>query len=334
MQNYLLAFLVSFVVGLVLSPLVILLTKRLKFGQNILHYVENHAKKQGTPTMGGIIFILAILISFLIFSKGKGQLAWVSVSVLIAFGLIGFLDDFLKIKRKDNLGLKPYQKLIGQAAVALIVAIFVYKTGLISNEILIPFTNLKLNLSWGIIPFVFFVFLATTNAVNLTDGLDGLAGGVSSVCLMGFFTMLQILILRKTSIVSFEQLSALSILCVVAIGGLFAYLCFNCFPAKIFMGDTGSLALGGLIASISIFSGTEIFILMFGSLFVVSTLSVILQVCYFKITKGRRIFLMAPLHHHFEKKGVNETKIVTIYFIIAAVITAFCLFLEIRFGGL
>ena len=333
MQSYLLAFLITFVVGTSISPLVIFGAKKLKFGQNILHYVEDHKKKQGTPTMGGIIFIFAItMVSAFFLGKGS-RLAIISLAVFFAYGLIGFLDDLLKIKRKDNLGLRPYQKLIAQAIIALIIAVFVYKSDLVSNAIYLPFFNRQINLSWGIIPLVFFVFLATTNAVNLTDGLDGLAGGVSSVCLMGFFTVLQLFILRGVNGTSSGELAGLSVVCASAVGGLFAYLCFNCFPAKIFMGDTGSLALGGLISCIAIFSGTEFFIFFFGAMFVVSAVSVIMQVSYFKITKGGRIFLMAPLHHHFEKKGVNETKIVTIYLIITAVISVLTVFLEIKFGG-
>ena len=333
MQSYLLAFIITFVVGTSISPLIIFGARKLKFGQNILHYVEDHKKKQGTPTMGGVIFIFAIILVSAFFLNGQNRLAVISLAVFFAYGLIGFLDDLLKIKRKDNLGLRPYQKMIGQGIIACIISVFVFRSGLIPNAIYIPFFNVYLNLGWGIIPLVFFVFLATTNAVNLTDGLDGLAGGVSSVCLMGFFTILQIFILRGTSLSPAGELAGLSLVCASAVGGLFAYLCFNCFPAKIFMGDTGSLALGGLISCIAIFSGSEMFILLFGVMFVVSAVSVILQVSYFKITKGKRIFLMAPLHHHFEKKGVNETKIVTIYLIITAVIAVLTVFLEIRFGG-
>ena len=252
---------------------------------------------------------------------------------MFAFGLIGFLDDFLKIKHKKNLGLRPYQKIIGQALISIIIAVFVYLSPLIPNEIRLPFSQKWINLSWGIIPFVVFVFLATTNAVNLTDGLDGLAGGVSCVYLMGFFTILQLSIFKTTNQAFALELENLSLLCAISIGSLFAYLCFNSFPAKIFMGDTGSLALGALITCLAIFSGLELFIVFIGVMFVASTVSVILQVVYFKLTKGKRIFLMAPLHHHFEKKGVNETKIVTIYFIITAVVCVLTVLLEIKFGG-
>lgn len=333
MKIYLLAFLVAFAVGVLISPIVIKVTKRLKFGQNILSYVDNHKSKQGTPTMGGVIFLLAIVLSFVIFARDNSRLGYVALSVTVAYGLIGFLDDFLKIKHKQNLGLRAYQKVIGQVLIAIILAIFVYKSNLVGTSIAVPFTSVKITLGWWIIPFVILVFLATTNSVNLTDGLDGLAGGVSTVYLVGFFSILQILLLKIADPIIKAEGQNLLLLNSCALGGLFAYLCFNCFPAKIFMGDTGSLALGGLIASLAVLSGTELFIITMGLMFVLSSVSVILQVVYFKITKGKRIFLMAPLHHHFERKGVNENKIVSIYIIITVVLVVINVLLQINFAG-
>ncbi len=333
MKTYLLAFLVAFAIGVIVSPFVIKITKKLKFGQNILSYVDNHKSKQGTPTMGGIIFLLAIVVSFVIFAKPNSRLGYVALSVTVAYGLIGFLDDFLKIKHKQNLGLRAYQKVIGQVLIAIILAVFVYKSNLAQSSVIIPFTNIKINLGWWIIPFVILVFLATTNSVNLTDGLDGLAGGVSTVYLLGFFSILQILVLKISDPILQAEQQNLLLLNACALGGLFAYLCFNCFPAKIFMGDTGSLALGGLIASLAVLSGAELFIITMGIMFVLSSLSVIMQVVYFKITKGKRIFLMAPLHHHFERKGVNENKIVSIYIIITVVLVVINVLLQINFAG-
>lgn len=333
MQRVLFGFLIAFIISFAISPLIIKITKKLKFGQNILHYVVKHNSKQGTPTMGGLIFIIGICAAYFILTKHNSRLGYIVIASTVGYGILGFLDDFLKIKRKNNLGLRAYQKFAGQALIAIIIAVFVYTSPLVPNAIKLPFTNKWIHLGWGIIPFIIFVFLSVTNGVNLTDGLDGLAAGVSTVFLMGFLTVLQLLILKTSGQVLLHELNNLSLLCGIGIGALFAYLCFNCFPAKIFMGDTGSLALGAFIASLTILTGLELFVLILGVMFVVSTVSVILQVGYFKITKGKRIFLMAPLHHHYQEKGVNESKIVSIYLIITIVISVLAILLEIKFGG-
>jgi len=331
---YLLAFLITFVVGVCLAPLVIKLTRRLKFGQNILHYVESHSNKQGTPTMGGIIFIVATIVVSLCFFNNNHSLAFVTLAVFLAFGVLGFLDDFIKIKFKRNLGLRPYQKIIGQVTISLIVALFVYFNPMVGSKIYLPFSTIQFDLSWGIIPFIMLVFIATSNSVNLTDGLDGLAGGVSFVYLIGFGVISYIYMSSLTqgldSALINEQTNLIIIMC-CACGAIASFLCFNSHPASIFMGDTGSLALGALIACLACFNGLSLFVPLIGLMFVLSTVSVIIQVLHFKRT-GKRVFLMAPLHHHFEKKGKYETKIVSIYIIITIILSVACIMFTI-IGG-
>lgn len=316
--NYVLIAIVGVIIALALCDPVLLLCRKLKFSQTILHYVEKHKGKSGTPTMGGLIFILAGVVSFAIFAGGETLFAWLSLAIMSAYGLIGFLDDFIKIKFKQNKGLSPWQKIFGQVGIAIIVGVFVY----LNVGTSIDFFGSTINLGWGIIPFAIFVFLAITNSVNLTDGLDGLAGGVSAVYFLFFGAIL--------TLSTVKEMQNLALVCFAMFGAIVGFLAINTFPAKIFMGDTGSLALGGFIASISIFSGKVLLMPIMGIMFVLSAVSVILQVAYFKKTR-KRIFLMAPLHHHFEKKGVNENRIVTIYIVVTGIISACCLCLEMAF---
>ena len=319
-----LSFIVAFLVGVVVAPFVIWFMKKQKAKQTILHYVEAHAAKQGTPTMGGVIFLLATFVSCAVFLRGSVRLALVSLAVVFAYALLGFFDDFVKVKMKQNLGLRPWQKIVFQIIVATLVAVFVYLSDDVGTSVNIPFFGKRLNLSWGIIPLTIFVFLSCTNSVNLTDGLDGLATLTTFLCLIMFVALI---FLQKTAVFGGEMFS-LVVFAVCLCGGLLAFLCFNCYPAKIFMGDTGSMALGAAVACIGIFSRNSLYIPLFGAVFVASAVSVLLQVAYYKKTK-KRIFLMAPLHHHFEKQGVHETKIVAIYSIITLVVGAFTLVFEL-----
>ena len=331
MNYYLICFLVCLAISVAIGPFVIMASKKFKASQTILHYVEEHKSKNGTPTMGGLIFILAIMFSFCFFTKNF-QLAVVSVSVMLAYGILGFLDDFIKIKFKQNLGLKPYQKIIGQVGIAGIIAFYVYYSNLIGSTLIVPFTNISIDLGWGIIPFVIFVYLAVVNSVNLTDGLDGLAGGVSASYLVGFIGILLIYSKNAITAIDVGEFENLLILCFCALGALVGFLCYNVNKAKIFMGDTGSLALGGLLTSIAVFSNTTLLIPLIGIMFVVSAVSVCLQVVHFKRTK-KRIFLMAPLHHHFEKKGVNENRITFVYIVITIAISALVIAITLYAGG-
>lgn len=319
------AFLLSFVLGVCIAPLVIKIAKKARAGQTILHYVEAHKQKDGTPTLGGLIFLLSSLVMFFVFAGGSNKLAVVALVVFFAYGLLGFLDDFIKVRTHKNLGLKPYQKIIGQAGIAILVAVFVYNSAFLGGNIFLPWGLVEVDIGWWIIPLTIIAFLAMTNSANLTDGLDGLAGGVSFVSLI---SLTAICLITKNYEVSLganliyqQEMNNLALLGVVVAGGVLAFLCFNAYPAKIFMGDTGSLALGGVLCAIASFSGQLLVLLIICITFVVSALSVIVQVLHFKRTK-KRILLMAPLHHHFEKKGVNECKIVAIYIIVTIVSSA------------
>lgn len=314
--KYLVAGLLGICVGLALTYPTIFLCKKLKVSQTTLHYVEKHSMKSGTPTMGGFIFIFASLLVYSCLFYDGGWYGWLTLLITLGYGLLGFLDDFIKIHFHQNEGLKPYQKIVGQLGLALIVALYVYfKVGTS-----LDFFGLKLDLGVFIIPFIVFVYLATTNSVNLTDGLDGLAGGVSVIYLLVFGVII--------ALMGTDQMNNLALACFAMVGGLVGFLAVNVYPAKIFMGDTGSLALGGFITTVSCLSGKELLIPIIGMMFMLSAISDIIQVLHYKRTK-RRVFLMAPLHHHFEKKGVHENRIVAIYIIITLVLGLACLALEV-----
>ncbi len=303
MLEFFLVFLIGLLLAIILGFPILKLSKKFHLSQTILHYVDNHAGKNGTPTMGGVIFILPCLLASLIFARGELYLPILILLLMLGYGLLGFLDDFIKIKNHKNGGLKPYQKIIGQGSIALIVAIFAYFN--IGSSL--NFFGIELEIGLFVIPFIIFFYVAVTNAVNLVDGLDGLASGVSFVYLIFFG-----IIIALTSDFNFA-LIAFSLA-----GALLGFLLFNCYPAKIFMGDTGSLALGGAIASLAVFSRLELIMPIIGILFVVTSLSDVIQVLHYKRTH-RRIFKMAPLHHHFEKCGVNENRIVAVYIVITIV---------------
>jgi phospho-N-acetylmuramoyl-pentapeptide-transferase len=262
--------------------------------------------------MGGLAFVTSIILCCIIFYGIHDRDINLTLAITAAFMFVGFLDDFLKIYRKENEGLKPYQKIIFQFAIAVVAAVYCYISG--KTLVYIPFGGgLNVDISWGIIPLAAFIFIATVNCVNLTDGLDGLAGGTSTAYLLTFGLMLIL------------QGEGYAKLCFIASGALAAFLLFNANKANIFMGDTGSLALGGLISCVSIFSGNSLYIPLFGIMFVISGITVILQVIYYKRTR-RRVFLMAPIHHHFQMKGYTECKISYAYFIITALVGIICLF--------
>ncbi len=312
----LLYFVGAILLSTIIAPLFIKLLSKLKAKQTVLGYVKQHEAKSGTPTMGGFIFLLPALIFSLV---EMSSLSVVAICVTLGFCVLGFLDDFIKIRYSRNLGLKPYQKIIGQLGLSVAVGYFVYASDFVGASINLPFTTATLDLSWGIIPIVVFLMIATTNSVNLTDGLDGLAG-YTSIAYFAFFSII-LYFCHADAIESgdFEyakQLLSLSVFCVSIFGGLLGYVLFNGYPAKIMMGDTGSLALGSAVAIVAIFSKNPILIAIGGIMFVVSSISVILQVLYFKCTK-KRIFLMAPFHHHLEMKGLHESKVVTIYFVVS-----------------
>lgn len=315
MNNYFCA-LVAFAISLLFNFLLLPILKKGKARQQILHYVSEHNSKNGTPTMGGIAFILAITLSACLFCDVTNRATLVMLCVFLAYGVVGFLDDFIKVKFSRNMGLKAYQKLVVQLAIAIFVALFVKGNVAIGSALRLPFCDQKIDLGFWIVPLVVFVYLACTNGVNLTDGIDGLATSTT----MCFFVGMILLLNRELDLLSsvgdtyaYSQTQQVLTLCYVSIGALFAFLLFNCNNAKVFMGDTGSLALGALVACSAIFTHMTLFIPIVGIMFVVSCLSVIMQVVYFKITKGKRIFLMAPYHHHLQKKGFSETRICVVY---------------------
>lgn len=300
------AFFISLALLLAITPLL----RRLKAGQYILGYVKEHKNKSGTPTMGGLAFVCAATIVSLCFCGVNSTTVNLTLVITAGYCLIGFADDFLKIYRKENLGLRPYQKIIFQCAIAAIAAAYCYVNKL--TLLNIPFTHITVDISWGIIPLAVFVFLSAVNCVNLTDGLDGLAGGTSLAYLAAFGVML---------IGSGSDLGTVSL---AMCGALGAFLLFNTNRASVFMGDTGSLALGALISCVSVFSRNALYIPVIGIMFVISGISVIIQVIYYKRTR-RRIFLMAPVHHHFQMKGFAESKISYAYFAVTAVAGLLCL---------
>ena len=312
LKLYLLSALSAFTLSLVLCLIFIPLLRKMKTGQNILVYVKEHKNKGGTPTMGGLAFILATIITSALFIKEANRQVVLAVVIAFSYMLVGLWDDFLKCKHKENLGLKAWQKFTFQAFIAVFAALFSFRAGL--TNLYIPFFNKTLDIGFWIIPLVVFAFLATVNAVNLTDGLDGLAAGSC----VPYFLFLGVIILLENGMSSFIVLS----FCLV--GALLAYLLFNVSKASVFMGDTGSLALGGFATSIAVFSGNTLYIAVLGLPFVCSVLSVILQVVYFKCTKGKRIFLMSPIHHHFQQKGYSECKISYAYSLVVFLLGTIC----------
>jgi phospho-N-acetylmuramoyl-pentapeptide-transferase len=304
---FIVSILSAFVLALVAGPILIPLLRRLKFGQNVRSDgPQSHLKKTGTPAMGGLIFLVVTIIVCLVFSKDKDMLLVLASTLL--FGLIGFADDYIKIVKKRSLGLKAWQKIVAQLLVAIVLTFVTSGVNQVGTSILIPFTGKFLDLGIMYMPFIIFIIIGTVNSVNLTDGLDGLAGG-TTVVVMGFFSVVA-LVSKNEGILVFTG---------ALIGALLGFLRFNSHPAQVFMGDTGSLALGGAVASLAVITRLPIFLAIVGAVYVAETVSVIIQMVYFKWTKGKRFFKMAPLHHHFELSGWAESKVVSV-FIIAAII--------------
>ncbi len=302
---------IAFGISLVLAPFVIPFLIRLKAGQTERKEgVQAHLKKAGTPTMGGLIFLPGVIVTGLIYAHRCPNIIPVLI-LTVGFGVIGFLDDYLKVVLRRSDGLLPWQKLIAQVGVTILFLLWLTKISGISLELRIPFTAGKMiSLGWFAVPFAFIVILATVNGVNFTDGLDGLASSVTVVTAL-FFTASAFL--TKTEITPVTLAVA---------GGLMGFLVFNAYPARIFMGDTGSLALGGFVAAAAYVLHMPVYILIIGFIYAFELISVVLQVGYFKLTHGKRIFKMTPIHHHFELCGWSETRIVTVFTIITALLCA------------
>lgn len=306
-------FVLSLGLSAALMPLVISLLSRLKARQPILGYVESHKNKSGTPTMGGAGFVLAAALPFAFLLRGDPSTALVCLVVTVGYGVIGFTDDYIKVTGGRNKGLGAGWKLFLQFVVACAVSAYAFFGTAVGGEILVPFTDKPVDLSYFALPYYVFVFLAFTNSVNLTDGLDGLAASVTEIFLLCFSALL---VVCSAFTPTEGQVNELLLIACFA-GALAGFLCFNRYPAKVFMGDTGSLALGGLLASLSVLTGLGLSAAIIGVMYVASALSVIIQVAVFKMTK-KRVFLMSPVHHHFECKGIHENHIVAAYTAVTA----------------
>lgn len=319
MKIYCASFLVAAIISIAIGAITIPLLKKLKFGQNILSYVSEHDYKSGTPTVGGIIFISSCIIAYYVFRSEENRLSEVCVAVFVAYALVGFIDDFIKIKLHRNEGLNPVQKTLFEIIIAVVVSVYAYTRGL--TKVSIPFTNTVVDLKFWYVPLCAFCFIATTNSVNLTDGLDGLAGGVTYVYALVFGSLLLIQVFKGgiRYPVSKEYANVAQFSFCLS-GALVGFLFYNTYRAAVFMGDTGSLALGGAVAITAALSGNLLFIPIIGITYVASSISVILQVTYFRLSGGKRLFLMAPLHHHFQHKGYAESKIVFGYKFVTLVI--------------
>ena len=304
-MKLILAVMIGFVLSLSLGPLLIPLLQRMKFGQTVRQVgPESHLKKQGTPTMGGVLFLLPLIVAVPVLD-GSSIIAWSLVFLILGYGAIGFADDYVKIYRKRSLGLRAREKLLMQIAVAVIFVWLAERFGSAHQAWLMPFGLKPWNPGIWYGPIAVLAILGAGNAVNITDGLDGLAGGASAIA-VAFFAYLG---------VTSNDL-ALSVVSLVLVGALVAFLRFNLHPASIFMGDTGSLSLGAALAGAALISHTVLLLPIVGVLFVIETLSVIVQVVSFKLT-GRRIFRMSPLHHHFELAGWTEERVVTVFWVLA-----------------
>ena len=308
-----LAIIIAFAISAMLCPVVIPFLHKLKFGQQVRDDgPQAHLKKQGTPTMGGLVILTSIVITSLFYIRDYPKIIPV-LFVTVGFGIVGFLDDYIKIVMKRSEGLNPLQKLIGQFIITGIFAWYLLHSGQVETTMLIPFTGgfddgIFISLGILFVPFLFFVVLGTDNGVNFTDGLDGLCTSVT------------ILVATFMTIVALGENSGISPITGAVVGSLLGFLLFNVYPASVFMGDTGSLALGGFVASTAYMLQMPVFIVIVGLIYLIEVLSVMIQVTYFKKTGGKRIFKMAPIHHHFELCGWSETRVVAVFSIATALL--------------
>jgi phospho-N-acetylmuramoyl-pentapeptide-transferase len=333
-SRVLVAALVALIVSIVIGPRFIEFLRRNEFGQHIREDgPAHHVSKQGTPTMGGLLILFAATVGFLPVSHFRLQ----SLTVLfgtLACGGIGFLDDFTKLTHRRSLGLRGRWKMLLLAAVTVVVAIVARHLHL-STDVYIPVANVSVPLSWGWYPFLFLLIAGASNGTNLADGVDGLAAGTGIIALFTFMAMMVVSFVRSSSNPANRNLTKLDLAIIGAalIGGMVGFLWYNAFPAEVIMGDTGSMALGGALATFAIMTKTEVLLVLIGGIFVIEALSVIIQVVSFKFL-GKRVFLMAPIHHHFEMKAWSETKIMVRFWIVAGILCSagFALFYRYYFA--
>ncbi|MGP7817603.1 phospho-N-acetylmuramoyl-pentapeptide-transferase [Niallia sp. 01092] len=319
-QTIFFTILLGFLITVLISPIFIPFLRRLKFGQSIREEgPKSHQKKSGTPTMGGVMILLSVVVTTLVMTSKFSEptiKTYLLLFVMLGFGLLGFLDDFIKVVMKRNLGLTSKQKLLGQIIISVVVY-FVLKQTDFSTAIHIPFIDKSFDLGWFYVLFIIFWLVGFSNAVNLTDGLDGLVSGTAAISFGAF------------AVLAWSQSQyEISIFAVAIVGAVLGFLVFNAHPAKVFMGDTGSLALGGAIAAIAILTKLEILLILIGGVFVIETLSVILQVISFKST-GRRIFRMSPLHHHYELVGWSEWRVVVTFWSVGLIFAILGIYIEV-----
>ena len=300
--------LISFGIATLLGPIVIPFLRRLKVGQTEREELESHQIKTGTPTMGGLIILAAVVITSLFYISRYPKIIPI-LFLTVGFGVIGFLDDYLKVVLRRSDGLLAWQKMLLQIVVTTIFAVYLVRYTDVSLAMLVPFSGGQyIDLGWLAIPLLYFAVIGTVNGVNFTDGLDGLASSVT-VLVAVFFT-----------VVAVGMHSGIEPITCAVTGALLGFLLFNVYPASVFMGDTGSLALGGFVAATAYMLQMPLFILLVGLIYLVEVLSVMIQVSFFKLTHGKRIFKMAPIHHHFELSGWSETRVVAVFSIITALL--------------
>lgn len=302
------AVLISFGISAVACPVLIPFLKKIKFGQQVREDgPQAHLKKQGTPTMGGIAFLFSVMLTSLFFMKSYPQIIPI-LFMTVGFGFVGFLDDYIKVVRKHSEGLNPKQKMAAQFVITAIFCFYMMKYSGGGTVIHIPFLHTDWDMGWLYIPMVFLVVLGTDNGVNFTDGLDGLCTSVT-IIVATFFT-----------VVAMATVSGIVPITGAVVGALLGFLLFNVYPAQVFMGDTGSLALGGFVAATALVLQNPLIILLVGFIYLIEVISVMIQVVYFKKTHGKRFFRMAPIHHHFELGGWSETRVVAVFTTVTALL--------------
>lgn len=308
-STILLSVMISFAISVILGPVVIPFLRRLKVGQTVRDEgPESHLKKNGTPTMGGILILFSVVVTSLLFVKDYPKIIPI-LFLTLGFGLIGFLDDYIKVVLKRSMGLRAWQKFALQIVVTGIFVFYLLQYTDVSLAMKVPFMEgVYLDFGWANIPILFFVVIGTVNGTNFTDGLDGLASSVT-VLVATFFT-----------VVAIGTNSGIEPITCAVVGALLGFLLFNVHPASVFMGDTGSLALGGFVAAAAYMMQMPLFIVIVGFIYLIEVVSVIMQVTYFKATGGKRIFKMAPIHHHFELCGWSETRVVAVFSIVTALL--------------